>query len=221
MAPTYSERFIPRIKTKQLTCEGPASCTTLTTGAGTAAAPAINMGTATTGLFMDGAANIGLTIGGVLAKSIAAGQDITVRYGDIAKFKGVRANGTYASPTDTADTNILFDIVAMGYASSGYHDAAVIRFRQDGALSGINVPCRIMLMSRDSAGNLNNVIGARASGACEIYGALAHQGSTLGFYNTTPTTKPTVTGSRGSNAALADLLTKLAGLGLLTDSTTA
>lgn len=33
--------------------------------------------------------------------------------------------------------------------------------------------------------------------------------------------KPTVTGSRGANAALASLLTALAGLGLITDSTTA
>ena len=207
MAPTYETRYIPRIKTE-----------TLTTGAGTAAAPAINMGTATTGFFMD-SANVGITVGGVLAKTFAAGQDITVRYGDGSKFKGVRANGTYASPTNTADTNVLFDIVAMGYANSDYRDAAVIRFRQDGALSGNNVPCRVTLMARDSSGNLNNVIAARASGACEIYGALAHQGSTLGFYNTAPGTKPTITGSRGSNAALADLLTKLAALGLLVDST--
>ncbi len=31
--------------------------------------------------------------------------------------------------------------------------------------------------------------------------------------------KPTITGSKGGNAALADLLTKLAALGLITDST--
>ena len=33
-------------------------------------------------------------------------------------------------------------------------------------------------------------------------------------------TKPTVTGSRGSNAALASLLDALEALGLITDSTT-
>jgi hypothetical protein len=33
--------------------------------------------------------------------------------------------------------------------------------------------------------------------------------------------RPTVTGSRGGNAALADLLTELSGLGLIVDSTTA
>lgn len=41
----------------------------------------------------------------------------------------------------------------------------------------------------------------------------------IGFYNTAPGAKPTISGSRGGNAALADLLAKLAALGLLTDST--
>jgi hypothetical protein len=45
-------------------------------------------------------------------------------------------------------------------------------------------------------------------------------GGTLGFYGTSPGVKPTITGSRGGNAALASLLTSLAGLGLITDSTT-
>lgn len=43
----------------------------------------------------------------------------------------------------------------------------------------------------------------------------------VGFYGATAVTKPTVTGSRGGNAALASLLTQLATLGLITDSTTA
>ena len=44
--------------------------------------------------------------------------------------------------------------------------------------------------------------------------------TTLGFYGTTPAAKPTITGSTGGNAALQDTLTKLAALGLITDSTT-
>jgi hypothetical protein len=35
------------------------------------------------------------------------------------------------------------------------------------------------------------------------------------------TAKPTVTGAKGGNAALASLMTALAGFGLVTDSTTA
>jgi hypothetical protein len=46
------------------------------------------------------------------------------------------------------------------------------------------------------------------------------QSNKLGFFDTTPISKPTVSGSRGGNAALASLCTALAGLGLITDSTT-
>ena len=40
----------------------------------------------------------------------------------------------------------------------------------------------------------------------------------FGFFGATPVSKPTVTGSRGANPALQSLLTALANLGLVTDS---
>lgn len=43
-------------------------------------------------------------------------------------------------------------------------------------------------------------------------------GANVGFYGHAAAAKPTVSGSAGSNAALASLLTALAGLGLITDS---
>jgi hypothetical protein len=43
----------------------------------------------------------------------------------------------------------------------------------------------------------------------------------LGFWGATPIARPTVTGSRAGNAALASLLTQLAAEGLIVDSTTA
>jgi len=49
---------------------------------------------------------------------------------------------------------------------------------------------------------------------------LTVEASKLGFYGTGAGAKPTVSGSRGANAALASLLTALSGLGLLTDSST-
>ncbi len=51
-----------------------------------------------------------------------------------------------------------------------------------------------------------------------IAGVIALAGPNLGFYGATPVTQPTVTGSRGANAALASLLTELATLGLIVDS---
>ena len=59
-----------------------------------------------------------------------------------------------------------------------------------------------------------------ASGNTVVGGSLKVAGN-LGVFNTTPVTQATVTGSRGGNAALASLLTALAGYGLIVDSTTA
>lgn len=58
------------------------------------------------------------------------------------------------------------------------------------------------------------------SGSAKMFEVIPNA-SALGFYGATPVTKPAVTGSRGGNAALASLITKLASLGLVTDSTTA
>jgi hypothetical protein len=49
----------------------------------------------------------------------------------------------------------------------------------------------------------------------------AYKGIDAGFFGATPVAKPTVTGSRAANAALASLLTQLAALGLVTDSSSA
>jgi hypothetical protein len=46
-------------------------------------------------------------------------------------------------------------------------------------------------------------------------------GTSLAFYGGVPGTQPTVSGSRGGNAALADLLTELAAIGLIIDSSSA
>jgi hypothetical protein len=79
------------------------------------------------------------------------------------------------------------------------------------AASGQFVNLAIAGASRFQVNNTQTVIGT------ELY----HTGSKAGFYNTTPISKPTVTGSRGGNAAVASLLTGLAALGLVTDSSSA
>lgn len=57
------------------------------------------------------------------------------------------------------------------------------------------------------------------TGTATLNGALKVVGNS-GFNNTAPIAKPTVTGSKASNAALASLLTALANYGLVTDSST-
>lgn len=53
-----------------------------------------------------------------------------------------------------------------------------------------------------------------------VANALGHAGNALGFYNTAPVTKRTVTGAKGGNAALTSLMAQLVAIGLFTDSTT-
>lgn len=57
-----------------------------------------------------------------------------------------------------------------------------------------------------------------ATGAARVSAGGAADG--VAFHGTAPIAKPTVTGSRGGNAALASLLTALANYGLITDGTT-
>lgn len=62
-----------------------------------------------------------------------------------------------------------------------------------------------------------DVLTARAASADR----LQITGTGIGFNGTAAIAKPTVTGAKASNAALASLLTQLASYGLITDSTTA
>lgn len=82
-------------------------------------------------------------------------------------------------------------------------------------------------MISDDFGTINTFIQATRTGvaisALDFTATDASFSGTLkcgkfGANATTPITKPTVTGSRGGNAALASLLTALANYGLITDS---
>lgn len=56
-------------------------------------------------------------------------------------------------------------------------------------------------------------------GDLTMSGDIDHNGTNIGFYSIAPVARQTVTGSRGGNAALLDLLTKLENLGLIINST--
>jgi hypothetical protein len=57
-------------------------------------------------------------------------------------------------------------------------------------------------------------------GTTTIAGDLAHTGAKTGFNGTSPIAKPTVSGTKSGGSALASLITQLAALGLIADSTT-
>lgn len=122
--------------------------------------------------------------------------------------------GESAAATTAAGST---DIVAPQGTATGTGGSVNITSGAGGATSG-------------NSGDVNIDVGAITSGTQGVVNLgvtdasainIGRSGQSLGFFGTTATTKPTVTGSRGGNAALASLLTSLANLGLITDSTTA
>lgn len=82
-----------------------------------------------------------------------------------------------------------------------------------------------ILKSRGSSTDSSPIIRGQGAGGVVLQDGgstakLAINTTGIGFFNTTPAAKPTISGSRGSNAALASLLTAMATFGLLTDSST-
>ncbi|NWF25254.1 hypothetical protein HW130_03075 [Streptomyces sp. PKU-EA00015] len=109
----------------------------------------------------------------------------------------------------TATTDRAVDIRVSGDGNARMIVDAVGKHEWgDGATRDTN-------LYRDAANSL------KTDDAFTVALAFRHLGTTLGFYNAAAVAKPTVTGAKGGNAALASLLTALANLGLLTDSTTA
>jgi hypothetical protein len=88
--------------------------------------------------------------------------------------------------------------------------------RSYGQVSGSTVPIRAQY-----GVDFSSVTFTSGGAAFKSPGFSVDPSGALTAQSFTPNTKPTISGSRGGNAALASLITALAGLGLVTDSTTA
>lgn len=149
--------------------------------------------------------NVSTTVASVLDPLDIFTQDLTLSLENETRSGGVRlqvAAGQEARfDLKTADL-LRWRFVKDSVAESGSDAGSNLQIaRYDDAGVFLGTPIRI----------------DRASGETQIGEALKVTGN-LGFYGTTPAGKPTITGSRAGNAALADLLTELANLGLITDS---
>jgi hypothetical protein len=150
-----------------------------------------------------GAQNITtITPGSSAAVAIQFAQSGTAgfKFGTAADAPIAAGGGTFNGLTVTLGTNIL----------------------QAGNAVGTNNVIRLTPAAAGSTPTLT-VIGPDAN----VNLALATQGtggfqfnSRVGFNNTAPAAKPTVSGAKGSNAALGSLLTALVSYGLITDTTT-
>jgi hypothetical protein len=138
--------------------------------------------------------------------------------------------GTWAIPGaigSTTPNTGRFTTVGVGTTTPTYRfvvsngGAQGIECDSDGTAYGAGTT-GILAFNRSTSAYIElNVTGLtvnlRASGTTK----LTIDGTGIGFYGAATAAKPTVTGSRGGNAALASLLTGLASQGLITDSSTA
>lgn len=142
-------------------------------------------------------------------KTAADADFITV---DTANRRWIINGGLGVAPTSHAPLEIQIDGAGNGFVIS-YTSTEYTKFVSGGVAKGMqgfgSVPFKIA-----NDGDVFIVAGI----ASERF-----RGSSVGlsFNGVTPVARPSITGSRSGNAALADLLTKLASTGLITDGTSA
>lgn len=164
-----------------------------------------------------------VTVGGTLGVTGAATLSSTLAVTGAATLTG----GISGSTTLTGDLTIQ----GTGKAYRLRRGGSALDLDATGVdllisnFSGTNFDGTQRSYFRLSADAQNVQVAGKVEFVDALYGATRHvldgAANTLGFHGATPVAKQTVSGSRGANAALADLLTKLATLGLITDGTSA
>lgn len=131
------------------------------------------------------------------------------------------------SAKDAATTTVLNTFVtdhfSSGTAAAGYGTGVLLRGQSATMDSRELIRLRgAWTTATDASRKARGTLSAydTAERDCIMWEA-SGSAAMVGFYGTAPIAKPAPTGSRGGNAALASLLTALANLGLITDSTSA
>lgn len=206
-----------------------ASLSAIAVDAGTITAGFLSNATGTTYIDLDA------TGAGIFIK---AGSDLSVLANGTASFGGTVSSdhftGTAAAFSGDIGVNAIYDYGGTGQINlvgGQIHFGSPFEIKRP----GINATGAILISSGNvttvrnqltvsgdlvvnAAGNLT------VSGNLDANGDVALGGATtdnVGFFGSAGSTKGTITGSRNSNAALADLLTTLAGYGLITNNTSA
>lgn len=141
----------------------------------------------------------------------------------VANSFGIYIDGQSGSSSINAAIAVVGGAIVFNNGQDGVSDFTVLG-DTDANLLFVDVSADAVIVGASAtADSAKFYVGGKmsTSGEVEINGDLNHDGSNVGFYATAPAAKQTVSGSRGGNAALASLLTALATIGLITDSSSA
>lgn len=172
-------------------------------------------------------ANIGATTVSAAQWGFVGGADQALKTTDTVVFNNLTVNGTVlVSLAGSQALTVQATGATVVSKEKNVGDANFIEYRNSaGTRRGIlgysgSSSDNMTLTNETATGNL--VLGANNLPTLTLDAAQdAKFRGSVGFNNTAPVAKPTITGARASNAALASLLTALAATGILTDSTTA
>lgn len=213
---------------------------------GTSTMGAINMAalSASTGTFSGlltasaGIASTTLTTSGLLTANSLVVTTTTTQSGAVVMGSTLNVSGaaTASSLTVTGafqvgGSSIMGALAMAGLSASTATFSGVVTMQTSAVVTGA-----FQVGGTSTLGNLNmaalSATSATVSGAVvlqstvaitsglTIGGAIDHDGTSIGFFGSAPSGKETVTGSRGGNVALANLLSALANYGLIVNSTT-
>jgi hypothetical protein len=150
--------------------------------------------------------------------------DVTVTYSDAGTSNEPntitlqhRSSGT---PTTSFGNTLL---VRAHNGSNTDTDQFAIATGWSSATAGSESSLAIFSIRRSGVNTEVLRLNSTGNGRVQLAQDFAHVNASgaMGWFNTTPATKQSVTGSRAGNAALASLLSALAAYGIVTDSSTA
>lgn len=122
---------------------------------------------------------------------------------------------TFSASAATANRPVWNIVANGGQALAGVGNMPAVTGTL--ATSGFTNVTPVLLPASFMINEGSNIVFGTTTGS--RIGSAANQ--KIGFWGAAPVVQQAVTGSRGGNAALADLLTKLATIGVITDGTTA
>jgi hypothetical protein len=135
---------------------------------GTAAAPGITFEDTSSGFYRNAANVFGWAANGVTSVLLGLRTLSVCAYANSSRLRLLRAQGTEGSPTATTDGAIIGEVTGYGHNGTEFATGSVLRFIQDGAVSGSVVPMGILLNSRTSGGAPTQALYVRANGNLEV-----------------------------------------------------
>jgi hypothetical protein len=174
----------------------------------------------------------------IVAPLVPSGNSVIVVNVDDAIISGNSVTGTSYGSTNGIETSNKAVVIGNSISNN-----KIYAINASSGTEGLSVRNGQSIGWRDASGGLSRIsvgsdnhmvwFGTNASGADRVLMDMFQRSNssfmawsvpvlfaTVGFNGATPGAKPTVSGAKGGNAALASLLTALAAYGLVTDTTT-